>query len=170
MRRWWLWPVATVVLVALVAVVAIVLPASTRIGADAAAAAPPVVLDHPSRGAVRTSYRDVLVPALAVPIGWTGNAATCTAGAPSNAARAAALTAVNWFRALAGVPSVTFDPTLNAKAQQAALMMLAQTTSATRPTRRGPASRRTGPTVPATRTSRGRAPRPTAAPERSWAT
>ncbi|MGQ0615664.1 MAG: cell wall-binding repeat-containing protein [Acidimicrobiia bacterium] len=79
-----------------------------------------------SRAAAAAAYRDVLLPALAVPVDWTGSVAGCNPGQPSAAAQQAALTAVNYFRGLASLVPVTFDVTLSARAQQAALMMLAQ--------------------------------------------
>jgi uncharacterized protein YkwD len=72
---------------------------------------------------MRTAYQNVLVPALSVPIGWTGSVSGCVAGAPSAAAQQATLTAVNFFRQMVGVRDVTFDAALSAKAQDAALMM-----------------------------------------------
>lgn len=61
-----------------------------------------------------------------MPIGWTGSTAGCVSGAPSPPAQTATLTAINYFRELAGLPAVAFDASLSAKAQQAALMMYAQ--------------------------------------------
>ena len=90
-------------------------------GTVSAAAAP-----GSSRMTAYTAYQDVLKPALAVPIGWTGSTAGCVAGAPSPQAQSATLTAVNYYRDLAQLPRVTFDPTLSAKAQDMALMMYAQ--------------------------------------------
>jgi len=79
-----------------------------------------------SRASAYTAYRDTLRPALAVPIGWTGNTAGCAAGAPSGQAQNATLTAINYYRNLAGLTPVTFDTALSSQAQQAALMMQAQ--------------------------------------------
>ena len=79
-----------------------------------------------SRAAAYAAYRDVLKPALAVPIGWTGSIAGCNAGAPSPAAQSATRSAVNYYRSIAQLPAVAFDPSLSAKAQEAALMMLAE--------------------------------------------
>ena len=93
-----------------------------RAGLSAAASAA-IELDPSSRESMRQGYLEILKPALDTPIGWTGDLATCDAGAPSAAAQEATLTAVNYFRELVGVQPVTFDPTLSAKAQQAALMM-----------------------------------------------
>ena len=97
---------------------------------DASAGAPttePLVsVVNSSREAMRAGYLGTLKPALQTPIGWTGNVGTCTAGAPSQAAQASTLTALNYFRSLAGLQPVKFDKALSASAQQAALMMLAK--------------------------------------------
>ena len=61
-----------------------------------------------------------------VPLGWTGNINSCLAGDTSAAAKDAILRRINFFRALAGLPSsTTFDASLNAKSQEAALLMSA---------------------------------------------
>jgi uncharacterized protein YkwD len=83
-------------------------------------AAPP---DSPERDAAYDAYQQQLKPALAVPIGWTGSAASCTPGAPSAAAHSATLTALNYLRGLAKLSPVTFSPTASANAQRAALIM-----------------------------------------------
>jgi hypothetical protein len=61
-----------------------------------------------------------------VPAGWTGSVDGCVAGAPSQQAQAATLSAINYFRRMEGLTEVTFDPALSAKAQYAALIMAAQ--------------------------------------------
>src|SRR6185369_96564 len=59
--------------------------------------------------------------------GWTGNRTTCTAGTTSQAYADATILRVNYFRAMAGLPSdVILTNTWNPKAQEAALMMSAQ--------------------------------------------
>jgi uncharacterized protein YkwD len=92
----------------------------------AAVAAVRPAVDTSSRASVRAAYKNVLEPALAVPIGWTGSAGSCTPGAPSANAQQATLTAVNWFRDLAGLAPVTFDAGFSSQAQAAALIMQAQ--------------------------------------------
>jgi uncharacterized protein YkwD len=82
-------------------------------------------IDNDSRASVREAYNAELVPALDVPIGWTGSIEGCDPGTPSAAAQQATLDAVNYFREMAGLTAVTFDATLSTKAQAAALMMLA---------------------------------------------
>ena len=60
------------------------------------------------------------------PIAWTGNRATCDAGATASGFQDAVLLRLNYFRAMAGVPAtVTFGGTYNGKDQKAALMMSA---------------------------------------------
>lgn len=59
-------------------------------------------------------------------LAWTGDAATCQPGEPSAIARTKAQTRLNYIRAIVGLPAVSFDSTLSAKAQAAALMMHAQ--------------------------------------------
>lgn len=80
-------------------------------------------IDRSSRSAVRNAYNTRLVPALKVPIGWNGKLSTCRIGAPSAAAQQATLDAINYFRAMASMEAVTFDPALSQKAQAAALVM-----------------------------------------------
>src|SRR5581483_4923624 len=78
------------------------------------------------RTAVVNLYNTVLVPALAVPAGWTGSIAGCVAGTNSDAYQAATISTVNYFRAMAGLPdNVTLDTARSVNDQQAALMMIA---------------------------------------------
>lgn len=79
--------------------------------------------DPADRESMRRGYLEILEPAMQVPIGWTGDLATCDAGAPSSAALTATHTAINYFRDLVGVDPVLLDRTLSRKAQEAALMM-----------------------------------------------
>jgi uncharacterized protein YkwD len=79
-----------------------------------------------SRASVVDAYENTLVPALAVSVGSVGSTSSCSAGTPSSTVQNATLTAVNFYRNLVGLPSVTFDASLSAQAQQAALMMDAQ--------------------------------------------
>jgi uncharacterized protein YkwD len=83
-------------------------------------------LDTSNREAIRASYLNTFVPAGAVPMGWTGSIASGNAGNTSAAYKQAVITAVNWFRAMAGVPpTVTLNTVNSAKAQQAAFMFSA---------------------------------------------
>jgi YD repeat-containing protein len=86
-------------------------------------------VDTASREEVRLFYSTVYTSTSGVPTGWLGNVAGCVAGDTSAEHKSAVLRRLNWYRAMAGVPaSVTFDATLNAKAQQAALWMAANNT------------------------------------------
>ncbi|MCU0408269.1 MAG: CAP domain-containing protein, partial [Bacteroidales bacterium] len=58
-------------------------------------------------------------------LGWTGSTASCTAGTISSLAQSRTLARINYFRKLAGLNNVTFDPALESRCQQAALMMAA---------------------------------------------
>ena len=82
-------------------------------------------IDATSKASVGAAYRNVLVPALAVPISWTGAADSCSEGLISAEAQKATLTAVNYMRELSGLTKVTFNPAYNAKAQKAALVYTA---------------------------------------------
>jgi len=79
-------------------------------------------VDPSDRGSVANGYTDVYAKAVAVPIGWTGSASSCTAGTTSEAAATATLDAINYVRALGSLDPVTFDSALSAKAQEAALV------------------------------------------------
>ena len=92
--------------------------------APVTAEAAPVTIS-PTMSSIQDAYRNVFVPALAVQQGWTGDAASCSAGTTSSAARDATLTVVNYYRALAGLPSVTENAAATLQAQQAALVMTA---------------------------------------------
>ncbi|WP_395687526.1 CAP domain-containing protein [Caenimonas koreensis] len=88
-----------------------------------------------NREQVRLFYKTVFASSEGFDSGWTGNVAGCVAGETSSEYKAAVLRRVNWFRAMAGVPAtVQFDPTLSAKAQQAALFMSANNTLTHTPT------------------------------------
>lgn len=94
---------------------------------EPSASASTVVVDPFNREAVVALYHDVYVPALAVPMDWTGDITTCDPGATSVAYADATIQLVNYFRAMAGLPgTVTGNPTQDVKAQEAALMMAAE--------------------------------------------
>jgi hypothetical protein len=57
------------------------------------------------------------------PTGWTGQHGACNAGTTSAQFREAVLRRINYFRTMAGVPTVTLNEEYNRKAQAAALMM-----------------------------------------------
>ncbi|MBI4902307.1 MAG: hypothetical protein HY820_01650 [Acidobacteria bacterium] len=81
-------------------------------------------IDTSDRNAVREAYNTILVPTVGVAVGWTGSVAGNIPGTTSFAYTEAALTRVNWFRAMAGVPAaITWNGTYSSKAQKAALIM-----------------------------------------------
>lgn len=83
-------------------------------------------IDSTQREAVQLFYRAVYAASSNVSAQWTGSVDTCTAGDTSADYKAAVLRRVNWWRAMAGVPAaVQLDPVYNQGAQQAALMMAA---------------------------------------------
>ena len=62
-------------------------------------------------------------------LGWTGNINTCDPGTISTLSINNTLDRINYFRDLVGLPSdITFDPILNQKCQESALMMEANGT------------------------------------------
>lgn len=90
------------------------------------ASAAALSVDPTSREAVRQFYLSVASIGEDVPAGWTGSINPPVAGTTTATFKDAVLLRINALRALAGVPAtVTFDPTYSAKAQQAALMMSA---------------------------------------------
>jgi hypothetical protein len=85
-------------------------------------------IDTLNRAAVRTAYRERYAALLGTPMRWTGSVNGCRPGSVSPAFRTATRTAVNFFRGMVGLPGVTFEAGLNAKAQAAALIMDAANT------------------------------------------
>ncbi len=84
-------------------------------------------VDLNDRAAVSALYQAIYLTALETPPGWTGDLGTCDPGRTSAEYDVATLAMVNFFRALAGLPSdVGFDPDLDAKCRLAALMMIAE--------------------------------------------
>jgi len=83
-------------------------------------------VDIGSREEVRHFYSAVYQASEGASIGWTGSHATCDAGTTLQGFKDAVERRVNFFRAMAGVPAaVTLAGEMSAKAQQAALMMSA---------------------------------------------
>lgn len=70
-------------------------------------------------------YQHMYADAFSVPTGFTGSEGSCNAGSISPASRTATLRAINYVRGLSGLSPVTFNATLNARAQQTALLMSA---------------------------------------------
>jgi hypothetical protein len=86
-------------------------------------------VDTSSREQVRLFHGTVYVASEGIDLEWTGDVASCLAGTVSVTSHEAVLRRINYFRALAGMPAgVVFDDVLNAKAQEAALMMSANDT------------------------------------------
>jgi hypothetical protein len=82
-----------------------------------------VAYDPTSRQGVIDAFYDTWLRNEKVPLGWTGSVSGCKAGQVSDAARAATLGQINYFRVMAGLRRVTFDPDLAPVAQRTALMM-----------------------------------------------
>lgn len=76
-----------------------------------------------SRSQVASFFDATYTPALGVPMQWSGNAATCTAGATSQAYVDATFQMINYFRSMVGLPDVANNASLNSGCQDAALMM-----------------------------------------------
>lgn len=82
-----------------------------------------VELDINDRQSVVNFYVNNYVGSENIADGWTGDQASCNAGTTSQAFRDTVVKRINYYRRMAGMDKVTLDPTYNAKAQQAALMM-----------------------------------------------
>ncbi len=81
-------------------------------------------VDNASRTEAAALFYNDYAPAFSTASDWTGSTSTCSSGSASVAFRADVLMVINYFRAMAGLPGdVTLDSTLDAKAQDAALMM-----------------------------------------------
>ena len=86
--------------------------------------APPPWIDPSDRQVSLDYFNETYRASDGVPIGWTGNHASCNAGETSMAFREAVRLRINYFRAMAGVPAVVqLSDEYTDKAQQAALMM-----------------------------------------------
>jgi uncharacterized protein YkwD len=85
--------------------------------------APRPAYDRGDRQAVIDAFYDTWLRNQKVPLGWTGSVSGCKAGQVSDAARAATLGQINYFRVAAGLRPVTFDTDLGRVAQRTALMM-----------------------------------------------
>jgi hypothetical protein len=78
-----------------------------------------------SRASVINDYNNVYLQTGVsdVQLAWSGNYGSCLAGTISTLAQHNTLARINYFRRLAGVAEITFDPAISIKCQQAALMM-----------------------------------------------
>ncbi len=86
-----------------------------------------ISVDTTDRDAVVAFWNTVHQASEGVDAQWTGDVGSCTAGTTSIAYLDATLLHINFYRAMTGLPGdIVFDPTLNAKCQEAALMMLAE--------------------------------------------
>lgn len=85
---------------------------------------PGLQVDVQDRESVRTFFNGIYLGLPEAPMNWTGSYATGDAGTVSKAYQDSTLLRINWFRAMAGVPSnsVLVDE-YNQKDQQAAMMM-----------------------------------------------
>ena len=90
----------------------------------AAPQAPSFVSPGSSRASALAFYQANHVPA--PDSGWTGSTSSCTPGDTSQAYKDAIAQRINYFRQMAGVNTVSIDPTTSALAQKAALIMAAQ--------------------------------------------
>ncbi len=83
-------------------------------------------VDSGDRDAVVQLYRNFYEASEGFVADWTGNEDTCLPGAVSDSFNRALLRRINYFRAMAGAPGdLVLDDDLNAKAQAAALIMIA---------------------------------------------
>jgi uncharacterized protein with LGFP repeats len=76
-----------------------------------------------SRAAVAAAYANQWLPTTTSPINWTGDAATCQAGTESADSLAKGTQAINFYRGLAGLDSISLTSSQNTMAQTTALMM-----------------------------------------------
>jgi len=90
-------------------------------------AAAPVSLsiNRSDQQAVANAYNKVFLPTKAVSTAWTGSASACAPGAISPLAKDATFTAINYFRAMAGVNPVPENAAASQRAQAVATVMAA---------------------------------------------
>lgn len=91
-------------------------------------------INTPSRDAVVNAYKTRYLPATTVNANWTGAVAGCNPGTQSADSLAKGASAINFFRGLAGLDSITLTSSQNSMAQAAALMMEANRTLSHSPT------------------------------------
>jgi len=83
-------------------------------------------VDIQSRTQVAALFHTMYEPTSEVDLTWTGDQASCVSGSTNQTYRDALLQRINYFRNMAGVPAgIVFADDMNAKAEQAALMMSA---------------------------------------------
>jgi uncharacterized protein YkwD len=85
---------------------------------------PPPWVDTQNRATVRDYYLTIYQASEGVSPGWTGHHASCNPGTTTAAFKEAVALRINYFRQMAGMPSILgFKDEYNQKAQAAALMM-----------------------------------------------
>ncbi len=89
-------------------------------------------LNPADRGSVVSAYQTIYSGAANNPVlsssNWTGNVGGCKPGDTSSAFKEAVLRRINFYRALAGLPNVTYAAGVDGQQQAAALMMAANGT------------------------------------------
>lgn len=113
--------------------------ASSKSSVSSAVAGPGAATDWydtSNRETIRIAYNSIFAPTDNTALGYAGDPAAGIAGDTSQVYKAAVLARINFFRAMAGVPSIGYlDPNLNSKDQLGALMLYAnQQLSHTPPT------------------------------------
>lgn len=84
-------------------------------------------LDTENRWQVRDFYNNVYFYGSDADISWTGSYSPANAGSVSQEWLDATLVRINFFREMAGIPAdVVFDPVLNAKSQESAMIQSVQ--------------------------------------------
>ena len=81
-----------------------------------------------SRAMAARLWATEYLPSLGAASQWSGSVASCASGSVTASYRTAVLRRINYFRAMAGLPTVQLDTTLSTKAGEAALMMVANNT------------------------------------------
>ena len=84
-----------------------------------------VTIDTWNRSSVASFYYNEHVPPLSVPMQWSGNVATCTAGTTSQAYLDATFQMINFYRGMVGLPDTSNAAAYTTNCQQAALIMSA---------------------------------------------
>lgn len=107
---------------ALIVILILALAFSAR-PSDAGTTAHVTPINNSSRQAVAESYRQHIDENLRINANWNGAVDSCHAGSATTEFTTATLEAINWFRAMSGLPNVTNNSVLGRNAQQTALMM-----------------------------------------------
>lgn len=100
--------------------------ATSGLATPAVAAETNNAIDTNSRNDVVNAYKTRYLPSLAEDINWTGSVDTCDPGTQSASSLANGEKAINFFRGLSGLDSISLTTEQNTKAQAAALMMHAE--------------------------------------------